>query len=130
MMIMENTRPTMGETASTMTYWNQDSTLYRMIRIVSVAEYIAPDSMTSNIIGRKLVSAYRILSRLMTQIRYATIEVQMILVARVREKNDTIHFCNSIAKISALGTTRANEYKMPMPAAVLPSSRRRGNAMT
>ena len=64
------------------------------------------------------------------------------------EKNEMIQCCNSTTKISASGTTRANEYSVPIPAAivktgldwskssvaikspVLPSSRRKGNAMT
>lgn len=43
--------------------------------------------------------------------------MQMIFVARVREKKETIHFCSSSTKISALGTTLAKEYSMPTPEA-------------
>jgi hypothetical protein len=52
-----------------------------MRRVVSVAEYIAPDSMTSNIIGRKLDSEKTMLSRLMAQIRYATIATNICLMS-------------------------------------------------
>ena len=69
----------------------------------------------------------------------------MMLVLNVRLKNETIH-CSSFAmNIGASGTTRANEYKIPMPHAkdrfhfrksepreqvvpVLPMRRRKGKA--
>jgi len=38
MMTIEKTRPTIEEIASKRTYWNQDLTLYKMRRAVSVAE--------------------------------------------------------------------------------------------
>lgn len=64
--------------------------------MVKVAEYIAPDSMTSNIIGRKLPCEKIILSRLIDQIRYATIakNVQPIVNAVTEELQRTCtHMC-------------------------------------
>ena len=48
--------------------------------MVRVAEYIAPDSMTSNIIGRKLDPAKTTFSRLIAQMRYATIAKDVSLM--------------------------------------------------
>lgn len=63
---------TTDDTASKTTYWNHESTLYRMSSTRSVAEYSAPDSTMSTMIGRSVRYRPNICLRLIAQTRYAT----------------------------------------------------------